>query len=111
LRTLWRTSSLTRWCGRVRGICGDRIPWDFRPGLADAGGHGEAEVGIDIDLGAAGAAGDFDIGFGDAGGVFSEFTAVPIDFGDQIFGDAGGAVEDEGIIAEAGIHEGLFDGA
>lgn len=80
-------------------------------GLTDAGGHGEAEVGIDIDLGATGAAGDFDIGFGDAGGVGAEVTAELVDFGDQIFGDGGGAVEDEGIIAETGFEEGLFDGA
>ncbi len=82
----------------------------FGHDLADGGGQGEAEVGIDIDLGDAGAAGDFDIGFGDAGGVFAQFTAVVVDFGDEVFGDAGGAVEDEWVIAEAGIEEGFFDG-
>ena len=37
--------------------------------LADAGGQGQAQVGINIDLGATGAAGDFDVGLGHAGGV------------------------------------------
>lgn len=80
-------------------------------GFADTGGHGEAEVGIDIDLGTAGAAGDFDIGFGDAGGVLAEVAAELVDFGDQILRDGGSAVQDEGVIAEAGFEEGLFDGA
>src|SRR5204863_3970088 len=39
----------------------------FREDLADGGGHREPEVGVDIDFRATDAAGDIDIGFGDAG--------------------------------------------
>jgi hypothetical protein len=78
--------------------------------FADGGGHGEAKVGVDVDLGATGAAGDFDIGFGNAGGVFAEFATVFVDVGDEVFGNRGGSVEDERVITEAGIHERFLDG-
>ena len=48
----------------------------FREGFADAGGHREAKVGVNVHLRAADAPGDFDVGLGHAGGVFAEFAAV-----------------------------------
>ena len=60
----------------------------FGEGLADGGGHGEAEIGIDVDLGATDAPGDFDIGFGDTCGVGAHFAAVFVDLFDEILGDA-----------------------
>ena len=79
-------------------------------GLADAGGHGEAQVGVDVHLGAAGSPGDFDVGLGDAGGVLAERATEFVDFLGELLRDAGGSVEDEGIIAETGIHQRFLDG-
>src|SRR5205814_133060 len=39
----------------------------FGKNCSQSGGHGQAQVGVDIDLGAAHATRDFDIGFWDAG--------------------------------------------
>jgi len=82
----------------------------FEKDLADAGRQRQTEVGVDIDLGAADAAGDLDIRLGNPGGVGAHFAAVFVDFLDQFLGNAGGTVKDQGIIAQAGVHEGLFDG-
>jgi len=41
----------------------------FREHLADAGGHGHAEVGVNVDLRATHAARDFDVGFRHALGI------------------------------------------
>src|SRR5829696_3061449 len=44
--------------------------------FADSGGHGQAQIGIDVDLGAAGSASNFDVAFRNAGGVSAELTPV-----------------------------------
>jgi len=77
--------------------------WILGHDLADAGGECEAEVGVDIDLGAAGAAGDFNVSFRNASGILAELAAVLVNFGDEILGHAGGTVEDQGVIAETGF--------
>src|SRR5687768_13120907 len=61
--------------------------------FADSGGHGQTQVRVDIDLGAAGATSHFDVGFGDAGGIFTHLAAVFVDLADNIFGHAGGTVQ------------------
>jgi len=81
----------------------------FGEHLADAGGHGHAEVGVDVDLGATHAAGHFDVGFRHALRV-GHLAAVLVDLGDEILRHAGGSVQHERIIAEVGIHERLLDG-
>lgn len=82
----------------------------FDENLADGGRHGEAEIGIDVYLCAAGAASDLNIGFRNSSGVFAHFAAVFIDVSDEVFRNAGGAVEDERIIAKTGIEESFLDG-
>jgi len=80
----------------------------FREYFSNAGGHGHAQVGVDVDLGATDAAGDFDVGFGNALGI-RHFTTILVDLRDEVLGDAGRTVQHEGIVAEVGIEEGLLD--
>ena len=82
----------------------------LRENLPDAGGKRQAQVGVNVDLGATETASGFDVGFGHAGGVLTQFAAVFIDFLDEGFGHAGGAVQHEGIITHTGIHQRLFNG-
>ena len=83
--------------------------WVFGEGFSDARSHGQAQVGVDIDLGAANAASDFDVGLGNPGGVGAQFAAVLVDFLDQVLRDTGSPVEHEWIITQARIQERLFD--
>ena len=46
--------------------------WVLKHALADGGGHGEAQIGVNVDFGATDAAGDFNIGLRHAGGVFTQ---------------------------------------
>src|SRR5215472_6811690 len=73
----------------------------FGEGFSDACRQGQAQVGVNIDLGAAGAPGDLDVGLGNAGGVGAELAAVLINLLDEILGNTGGAMEHERIITQA----------
>jgi hypothetical protein len=81
----------------------------FRENSSDGGGHCQPQVRINIYFRASDAAGDFNVRLRDAGGIGAEFSAVLIDFLDQILRDAGGSVQNEGIIAEAGVHQSFLD--
>ncbi len=75
--------------------------------FADFGGHGEAEIGVDVDFAdAVFLHGHGDLVFGDAFGV-GHGAAVFVDAVDKFLGDAGGAVHDEGE-TRAGFHD-FFD--
>ena len=78
--------------------------------LADGGGHGHAQVGVDVDLGATDPARDFNVRLGHARRVFAHLAAVFVDFLCDVLGYAGGTVEDEGIVTETGFEEGFLDG-
>ena len=60
----------------------------FHEDLANAGGHGNPQIGIDVYLGAAGTAGDFDIGLRHTLGI-RHLAAVLVDFGHQMLRHAG----------------------
>src|SRR6266436_10360609 len=55
--------------------------------------HGEAEVSVDIHLGAAGATSNFDVGLGDACRLTPQFATVFIDLLDQVFRNTRGSVQ------------------
>src|ERR1700682_1397806 len=51
---------------------------------ADAGGHGEAQVGIDIDFSTASPSSHFDVSFRNTRSINSHFTAVLVNLLDEI---------------------------
>ena len=65
--------------------------WVFKEYLADAGGHGHAQVGVYVHLGATHAACYLDVRFGHALGV-GHLASVFVDLGNQMLGHAGSAV-------------------
>ena len=77
--------------------------------FADSGGHRKAKISVDVYFGAANAAGDFDVGFGDAGGIGAHCAAIFVDVFDEFFGDAGSAVKDERVIAQTGIQQSFLN--
>ena len=76
----------------------------FREDLADAGGQSQAQIGVDIDLGATGAASDFDIAFGNTLST-GQCATVLINFLHQMLRNGRSTVENQGEIAQACIHE------
>ena len=90
------------------------FPWikflrAFDEHLSNGGGHRKAQVGVNVDLRATNASGNFNVGFRHALGI-GHLSAVFIDFGDEFLRNAGSAVQHERIIAKTGIHEHFFDG-
>src|ERR1019366_9868372 len=79
--------------------------WVLGESLPDARRHGQAQIRINIDLGAAGAPGDFDVWLRHARRVGSQLAAVLVDLLDQVLGDARSPVQHQRIIAEYRIHE------
>src|ERR1017187_8920617 len=82
----------------------------FRECLPDGRGHCQAQIRVNIDLGAAGAPGDFDVRLRHARRIGSQLAAVLIDLLHQVLGDARSPVQHQRIIAESRIHERLLDG-
>src|ERR1035438_4740926 len=62
--------------------------WVLRESLPNGRRHGQAQVRVDIDLGAAGAPGDFDVRLRHARRIGSQLAAVLIDLLHQVLGDA-----------------------
>src|ERR1035438_5410587 len=60
----------------------------FRECLPDARRHREAQIRVNIDLGAAGAPGDFDVRLRHTRGVGSQLAAVLVDLLHQVLGHA-----------------------
>jgi hypothetical protein len=81
----------------------------FRKHFADRCGHREAQVGVDVDLGASDATRHFDIRFGNTGSVFAHLAAVFVDFDDQVLRNARSSVQHQRIIAETCIGQSGFD--
>jgi len=95
--------------GRAEVFTGVKFFRTFRDYFPYGRRHGEAQVGVNVYLGATSAARDFNVGLGHTLGI-GHFTPVFVDFLDQVFRHARRAVQYEWIIAETGVHERLFDG-
>src|SRR5450759_3218832 len=80
----------------------------FREYLADAGGHGQAQIGVNVDLRATHAPRDFDVRFRHALGI-GHLAAVFVDLGHEILRHAGSAMQHQRIITHAGVHERFLD--
>src|SRR6266487_1236303 len=83
--------------------------WRFPHHFSNCGGHGEPEVSVDVNFGAAKPTGDFDVGFRHSRRVFSELATVLVDFLNEVFGNAGSSMENQRIVAQARIQQRLFD--
>src|SRR6266404_8978388 len=78
--------------------------WCFPHHFSNCGSHGEPEVGVDVNFGAAKPTGDFDVGFRHSRRVFSELATVFVDFLDEVFSNAGSSMENDMIVSQACIH-------
>src|SRR5437867_6135985 len=74
----------------------------FKQMLAEGRRQGQAQIGIDVDLGATNAPGNFDVRLGHTRGVLAQFAAVLVDLLHEIFGNARGAVKHQRIITQPG---------
>ena len=81
----------------------------FAKGFPDAGRQGEAQIGVDIHLGAADATGDLNVRLGHASRIGAHFAAVFVDFLHEILRHAGSPVQHQWIIPKSGVHQSLFD--
>jgi hypothetical protein len=70
--------------GGAEILAGIKLLRVLEKALADGGRHGQAQVGVNVDLGATDTARNFDVLLRDAGGVFAEFAAVFVDFLDKV---------------------------
>ena len=75
----------------------------FRQHFSNCGSHGEPEVSVDVNFGAAKTTGDFDVGFRHSRRVFSELATVFVDFVNEFFRNAGSSMENERKVAQARI--------
>jgi len=82
--------------GRAEVLARIEFFGDSKKTLRMPGRQGQAEVGVNVHLGATGAAGDFDVRFG-APPAASSPSLPPyfVDLEDEVLGHAGGAVEDQ----------------
>ena len=86
-------------CRNLRGI---ELPRALFHGAAHGGGHGEADVGIDVHLAHAVADAFLDLRHRDAVGL-ANVAAVAADFLQQILRHRGGAVHDQVRVGQAGV--------
>src|SRR5207247_2410153 len=92
------TDSRRHGCRRTEVFAGIKLFWIVGEDFANRGRHGEAQVGVNVDLGAADSARHFDVSFGHAGGFFAHSAAVLVDLLDNVLWNAGRAVENQRII-------------
>ena len=75
--------------------------WRFPHHFSNGGSHGEPEVSVNVNFGAAKPTGDFDVGFRHSCGVFSELATVLVDFLNEVFGNTGSSMENQWIVAKS----------
>src|SRR3954463_3646716 len=93
----------------AKEFAGIKFFWIFGKDFADGGSHSEAQVGVDVHLGAAHAPGYFDVTLWDTSGFLAHVSTILVDLFHDLFWNAGSAVENQRIIAETGIHERFFN--
>ena len=70
-------------------------PWKLRDVLADGAGHGQAQIGVDVDLADSHGSGLAQLLLRDADGV-GHLAAELVDLGNEVLGHGGRAVQDDG---------------
>ena len=78
--------------------------------LADRGGHGQTQIGVDVDLGATHTASHLDVRLGHAGRLFAEVAAVLVDLLGEVLRNGGGSVQHQRVVTHTGFEQRLLNG-
>src|SRR6266536_6354038 len=81
----------------------------FPQHFAESRSHRQSKVCVDVDFCATNPPRNFYIRLRHTCRIVAQFAAVSVDLLDEILRDARGPVEDEWVVAQSGVHQGLLD--